>query len=144
MPASIQLTDLLAEAGSVASGGAAVFGTAAFVITSVARDLGADVDPSMQPSAGPCSGPGLACSYSPINGRAYTDRAMLRRLATYPLALASATAYALIGRVFDTHGAADVALFAVCGLVGAAIAVPLALSAPPRRRGRHGVSSNRA
>ena len=58
---------------------------------------------------------------------------MLRRLATYPIALASATAYAAIKLVFDIHGAADVALFALCGFAGAALAVPLALSASPGR-----------
>jgi hypothetical protein len=42
---SADLTSLLADAGSVAGGGAAVFGTAAFVAGSLARDLGVDVDP---------------------------------------------------------------------------------------------------
>jgi hypothetical protein len=65
---------------------------------------------------------------------------MFRRLATYPIALASATAYAVINLAVDVHGAADVALFAICGLAGAAIAVPLALSGTPERTRRRRAS----
>jgi hypothetical protein len=43
--ASTELTVFLVDAGSVASGGAALVGTAAFVVASFARDLGAEVDP---------------------------------------------------------------------------------------------------
>jgi hypothetical protein len=56
---------------------------------------------------------------------------MLRRLATYPIAFAAATAYAVVNLILDVHGVADVAVFAACLLIGGAIAVPLALSAPP-------------
>jgi hypothetical protein len=59
---------------------------------------------------------------------------MLRRLATYLIAVLAATAYAAIDMAFDVRGGADVALFFVCGFIGAAIAVPLALSAPRRPR----------
>ena len=65
---------------------------------------------------------------------------MFRRLATYPIAFLSATAYAAINVIFDVHGAADVAVFAVCVLVGGGIAVPLALSAPQRPSRRRRVS----
>jgi hypothetical protein len=64
---------------------------------------------------------------------------MLRRLATYPIAFAAASAYAAINANFDVHGVADVALFAVCGFTGAATAVPLALSGTGRTR-RHRAS----
>ena len=57
--ASTELTDALADAGSVAGGGAALFGTAAFVVASLARDLGAQVDPIEAAERGAVFGAGF-------------------------------------------------------------------------------------
>ena len=56
--ASSELAEFLAEAGSVASGGAALAGTAAFVVASLARDLGVEVDPIAAAERGALFGAG--------------------------------------------------------------------------------------
>jgi hypothetical protein len=56
---STELTDLLSDVGSVAGGGAALIGTISIVVASLARDLGADVDPIEAAERGALFGAGF-------------------------------------------------------------------------------------
>ena len=59
MTTATTLAGWLADAGPIAGGAAALVGTATFVVASLARDLGADVDPIEAAERGALFGAGF-------------------------------------------------------------------------------------